>query len=129
MPQTVNKVVQLMHNLVLLLCSIPLTISVECPTVDMSAMEKKHSRNFTLDVNPYMLTIRKPTKVESVSTEPLPPDHTLDSVFIEGTHTIVHVSASITGKIAVPHLRRNLSPRKPNLILYIPVSPDSFWHF
>lgn len=89
----------------------------------MSTMEKKHSRNFSLDVHPYMLTIRKPTKVETVSAEPLPPDHTLDAVFIEGTHTIVHVSASITGKIAMPNLRTDLSPRQPNHILYILLCP------
>ncbi|XP_062316953.1 pannexin-2 [Osmerus eperlanus] len=64
---------------------------------DLSAMEKKHTRNFSLDVHPYMLTIRKP-KVEAVIAEALPPEHSLDAVFIEGTHTIVHVSASITEK-------------------------------
>ncbi|KAM6946098.1 pannexin-2 [Aplochiton taeniatus] len=65
------------------------------PTKDVSGMDKKHTRNFSLDVHPYMLAIRKP-KVEAVITEPRAPDHLLDSVFIEGTHTIVHVSTSIT---------------------------------
>lgn len=69
--------------------------------VDLSVMEKKHARNFSLDVHPYMLTIRKP-KVEAVITEPLPSEHNIDTVYLEGTHTIVHVSGAITGK---PDLR------------------------
>lgn len=60
-------------------------------------MEKKHTRNFSLDVHPYMLTIRKP-KVEAASTEPLPSVHNMDTVYLEDTHTIVHVSGAITGK-------------------------------
>uniref|UniRef100_A0A8C4ZQX0 Pannexin n=1 Tax=Gadus morhua TaxID=8049 RepID=A0A8C4ZQX0_GADMO len=58
----------------------------------------KHNRNFSLDVHPYMLTIRKP-KVETVTvtTSALSSEHPLDTVFIEGTHTIVHVSTAITG--------------------------------
>lgn len=60
-------------------------------------MEKKHTRNFSLDVHPYMLTIRKP-KVETVSTEPLPSEHNMDTVYLQDTHTIVHVSGAITGK-------------------------------
>lgn len=64
---------------------------------DLSGMEKKHTRNFSLDVHPYMLTIRKP-KVEATITEPLPSEHNMDTVYLEGTHTIVHVSAAITGK-------------------------------
>ncbi|MBN3305244.1 PANX2 protein, partial [Amia calva] len=59
-------------------------------------MEKKTIRNFSLDVHPYMLTIRKP-KTEATNSESLPSTRDPDSVFIEGTHTIVHVSASITG--------------------------------
>ncbi|CAL8262931.1 unnamed protein product [Merluccius merluccius] len=57
----------------------------------------KHTRNFSLDVHPYMLTIRKP-KVETVmvTTVPLSSEHPLDTVFIEGTHTIVHVPTAIT---------------------------------
>lgn len=62
-------------------------------------MEKKHARNFSLDVHPYMLTIRKP-KVETTITEPLPSEHNMDTVYLEGTHTIVHVSGAITGR---PH--------------------------
>ncbi|KAM3870276.1 pannexin-2 [Diretmus argenteus] len=67
------------------------------PSEDLSAMEKKHTRNFSLDVHPYMLTIRKP-KVEATITEPLPSDHSLDTVYIEGTHNIVHGSTAITEK-------------------------------
>ncbi|CAB1322975.1 unnamed protein product [Coregonus sp. 'balchen'] len=95
----------------------PLSKSTQYPpsAKDMSAMEKKHSRNFTLDVHPYMLTIRKPTKVETVSTEPLPPDHTLDSVFIEGTHTIVHVSASITVTVPTSIYLNGATPNPPSL--------------
>lgn len=64
---------------------------------DLSGMEKKHTRNFSLDVHPYMLTIRKP-KVEIAAAEPLPSEHNMDTVYLEGTHTIVHVSGAITGK-------------------------------
>lgn len=60
-------------------------------------MEKKHARNFSLDVQPYMLTIRKP-KVEATIAEPLPSEHNMDAVYLEGTHTIVHVSGAITGR-------------------------------
>ncbi|XP_056138598.1 pannexin-2 [Lampris incognitus] len=67
------------------------------PSKDLNGMEKKHTRNFSLDVHPYMLTIRKP-KVEATIAEPLPTDHSMDAVFIEGTHTIVHVSTGITEK-------------------------------
>ncbi|XP_071379801.1 pannexin-2 [Centroberyx affinis] len=67
------------------------------PSKDLSGIEKKHTRNFSLDVHPYMLTIRKP-KVEATITEPLPSELPMDTVYIEGTHTIVHVSAAITDK-------------------------------
>lgn len=60
-------------------------------------MEKKHARNFSLDVHPYLLTIRKP-KVEATTVEPLPSEHNMDTVYLEGTHTIVHVSGAITGE-------------------------------
>ncbi|XP_035258204.1 pannexin-2 isoform X1 [Anguilla anguilla] len=61
-------------------------------------LEKKHARNFSLDVQPYTLTFRK-TKVETVQSQPHPQEHTLDSVFIEGTHTVVHaVPAPIAEK-------------------------------
>uniref|UniRef100_A0A8C9XB38 Pannexin n=4 Tax=Percidae TaxID=8165 RepID=A0A8C9XB38_SANLU len=56
---------------------------------------KKHTRNFSLDVHPYMLTIRKP-KVEATTAEPLPSKHNMDTVYLEGTHTVVHVSGAIT---------------------------------
>ncbi|KAM9754048.1 pannexin-2 isoform 1-T2 [Menidia menidia] len=62
---------------------------------EIGGIEKKHARNFSLDVHPYMLTIRKP-KVEAVTTEPLPSEHNMDTVYLEGTHTIVHVSGAIT---------------------------------
>ncbi|KAJ8374104.1 hypothetical protein SKAU_G00046840 [Synaphobranchus kaupii] len=61
-------------------------------------LEKKHTRNFSLDVQPYTLTFRKP-KAEAVQSQPLPQEHGLDSVFIEGTHSVVHAgSASIAEK-------------------------------
>lgn len=63
-------------------------------------MEKKHARNFSLDVHPYMLTIRKP-KVEATSTEPLPSEHNMDTVYLQDTHTIVHVSGAITGEFNI----------------------------
>lgn len=66
----------------------------------MSTMEKKHTRNFSLDVHPYMLTNRKP-KVEAAITEPIPSEHNMDTVYLEGTHTIVHVSCPITGKVVL----------------------------
>ncbi|XP_058500392.1 pannexin-2 [Solea solea] len=62
---------------------------------ELNVVEKKHTRNFSLDVQPYMLTIRKP-KVEVTNLEPLPSQHNMDTVYIEGAHTIVHVSGSIT---------------------------------
>ncbi|KAL4006030.1 hypothetical protein ACER0C_005743 [Sarotherodon galilaeus] len=71
-------------------------------TKDVSGMEKKHTRNFSLDVHPYMLTTRKP-KVETTTTEPLPSEHNMDTVYLEGTHTVVHVSSAITeNKIRSP---------------------------
>lgn len=65
------------------------------PTKDLSGIEKKHTRNFSLDVHPYMLTIRKP-KVETTATVPVPSEDSIDEVFLEGTHTIVHVSGGMT---------------------------------
>lgn len=43
-----------------------------------------------------MLTIRKP-KVETTTTQPLVSEHNMDAVYLEGAHTIVHVSGAITG--------------------------------
>ncbi|XP_036376332.1 pannexin-2 [Megalops cyprinoides] len=60
-------------------------------------VEKKNARNFSLDVQPYTLTFSKP-KAKTTQAEPLPPERGLDAVFIEGTHSIVHVSTSITEK-------------------------------
>ncbi|KAJ8245331.1 hypothetical protein GJAV_G00269640 [Gymnothorax javanicus] len=54
-------------------------------------LDKKHTRNFSLDVQPYTLTLRKP-KEEIPQTQPLPQEHGLDSVFIEGTHNVVHAA-------------------------------------
>ncbi|KAM9807956.1 pannexin-2 [Neosynchiropus ocellatus] len=62
---------------------------------ELGGIEKKHNRNLSLDVHPYMLAIRKP-KVETTTAEPLPMEHNMDAVFLEGTHTIVHVSGAIT---------------------------------
>uniref|UniRef100_A0A8D3ADS3 Pannexin n=1 Tax=Scophthalmus maximus TaxID=52904 RepID=A0A8D3ADS3_SCOMX len=59
----------------------------------LSNTAKKHTRNFSLDVHPYMLTIRKP-KVEATIVAPLPSAHNIDAVYLEGTHSIVHVSAT-----------------------------------
>ncbi|KAG9330511.1 hypothetical protein JZ751_016220 [Albula glossodonta] len=73
-------------------------INPQLDTADMGGggMEKKHTRNFSLDVQPYTLAFRKP-KAETVQPQP-PPEHSLDTVFIEGTHSIVHVSTAITEK-------------------------------
>ncbi|CAL1595587.1 unnamed protein product [Knipowitschia caucasica] len=72
------------------------TKSTHTPTAkELSGMEKKHARNFSLDVHPYMLTIRKP-KAETTATVAVPSQHSIDEVFLEGTHTIVHVSGGIT---------------------------------
>lgn len=81
-----------------MLCSASFKSDFSFSIVDMSMMEKKHPRNFSLDVHPYMLTIRKP-KVDVATAEPLPPVLNLDTVYLEGTHTVVHVSGSITGKL------------------------------
>ncbi|XP_028306638.1 pannexin-2 [Gouania willdenowi] len=64
-------------------------------TKDLSGMEKKNTRNFSLDVQPYMLTAPKP-KVVTPITEPVPSEHSIDTVYLEGTHTIIHVSGPIT---------------------------------
>uniref|UniRef100_A0A8B9L5W1 Pannexin n=1 Tax=Astyanax mexicanus TaxID=7994 RepID=A0A8B9L5W1_ASTMX len=57
---------------------------------------KKHTRNFSLDVHPYMTNIQKP-KSEMTNPEPPAAENTLDTVFIEGTHSVVHVSSTLTG--------------------------------
>ncbi|XP_053478846.1 pannexin-2 [Ictalurus furcatus] len=59
--------------------------------------EKKHTRNFSLDVHPYMLAIQKP-KSEMNNPQPPAADHPLDTTYIEGTHTVVHVSSTLTEK-------------------------------
>ncbi|KAG7333334.1 hypothetical protein KOW79_003469 [Hemibagrus wyckioides] len=59
--------------------------------------EKKHNRNFSLDVHPYMSTIQKP-KSEMNNPQPPATDHPLDTTYIEGTHTVVHVSSTLTEK-------------------------------
>ncbi|KAL4659372.1 pannexin-2 [Arapaima gigas] len=70
-------------------------------------MEKKQKGNFSLDVHPYMLAVRKP-KAEPSNTEPLPTNtSSLDTVFLEGTHTVVHVSSS------VPENKESLSEANP----------------
>uniref|UniRef100_A0A672PM99 Pannexin-2-like n=1 Tax=Sinocyclocheilus grahami TaxID=75366 RepID=A0A672PM99_SINGR len=61
-------------------------------------IEKKHTLNLSLDVHPYMLTIQK-AKTETVNPEPpLVVEHSLSNVYIEGPHTVVHVSSSHTEK-------------------------------
>uniref|UniRef100_A0A8C6UGE3 Pannexin n=1 Tax=Neogobius melanostomus TaxID=47308 RepID=A0A8C6UGE3_9GOBI len=75
------------------------------PTKDLSGIEKKHARNFSLDVHPYMLTIRKP-KVETMAKVPVPSQHSIDEVFLEGTHTIVHVDHSIFVAIIIFRILR-----------------------
>uniref|UniRef100_A0A671L830 Pannexin-2-like n=1 Tax=Sinocyclocheilus anshuiensis TaxID=1608454 RepID=A0A671L830_9TELE len=61
-------------------------------------IEKKHTLNLSLDVHPYMLTIQK-AKTETVNPEPPPVvEHSLSNVYIEGPHTVVHVSSSHTEK-------------------------------
>ncbi|XP_040019027.1 pannexin-2 [Gasterosteus aculeatus] len=81
------------------------TKSTQYPAIkDLSGMEKKLTRNFSLDVHPYMLTIRKP-KVEASAADPLPSEHNMETVFLEGTHTIVHVSGAITEtKVCSPEM-------------------------
>ncbi|XP_046720189.1 pannexin-2 isoform X3 [Silurus meridionalis] len=59
--------------------------------------EKKHTRNFSLDVHPYMSTIQKP-KSEMNNPQPPAADHPLDTTNIEGTHTVIHVSSTLTEK-------------------------------
>ncbi|XP_051953187.1 pannexin-2 [Xyrauchen texanus] len=66
-------------------------------------IEKKHTLNLTLDVHPYMLTIQK-AKPEKLNSEPPPVEHSLDNVYIEGPHTIGHVSSSLTEKKDSPPL-------------------------
>uniref|UniRef100_A0A671L2Q6 Pannexin n=1 Tax=Sinocyclocheilus anshuiensis TaxID=1608454 RepID=A0A671L2Q6_9TELE len=64
-------------------------------------IEKKHTLNLSLDVHPYMLTIQK-AKTETVNPEPPPVvEHSLSNVYIEGPHTVVHVSSSHTGMLGL----------------------------
>ncbi|XP_028814518.1 pannexin-2 [Denticeps clupeoides] len=65
--------------------------------LNIVGQEKKHSRNFSLDVHPYVLSFQKP-KAEAVGPQPQPADLPLDSVFIEGTHSVIHVPSSVTEK-------------------------------
>lgn len=58
-------------------------------------MEKKQTLNLSLDVHPYILTIQK-AKAEMTHPEPPPVEHSLSNVYLEGPHTVVHVSASLT---------------------------------
>uniref|UniRef100_A0A3B3WV28 Pannexin n=1 Tax=Poecilia mexicana TaxID=48701 RepID=A0A3B3WV28_9TELE len=53
-------------------------------------MEKKHARNFSLDVHPYMLPNRKP-KVEASVVEPLPPEAFSYNLFESATRCMLHV--------------------------------------
>lgn len=64
-------------------------------------IEKKHTLNLSLDVHPYMLTIQK-AKTETVNPEPSPViENSLSNVYIEGPHTVVHVSSSLTGMLGL----------------------------
>lgn len=51
-----------------------------------------------MDVHPYMLTIQK-AKADTVNPEPPPVEHSLSNVYIEGPHTVVHVSSSLPGML------------------------------
>ncbi|KAL7871130.1 hypothetical protein SRHO_G00086270 [Serrasalmus rhombeus] len=66
-----------------------------------NGMEKKHTRNFSLDVHPYMANIQKP-KSEMTNPEPPAAENSLDTVYIEGTHSVVHVSSALTEKNDAP---------------------------
>ncbi|KAI5623896.1 pannexin-2 isoform X1, partial [Silurus asotus] len=66
------------------------------PKETNNGTEKKHTRNFSLDVHPYMATIQKP-KSEMNNPQPPAADHPLDTTNIEGTHTVIHVSSALTG--------------------------------
>ncbi|XP_048863254.1 pannexin-2 [Brienomyrus brachyistius] len=90
-------------------------------TGDLSGVgtEKKHKGNFSLDVQPYMLTIRKPKAVVALA-EPTPPDSSLDTVFLEGTHTIVHVPSSITDN------KESVSEPNPSSFSGVTLSTSSF---
>ena len=61
-------------------------------------VDKKHSRNFSLDVHPYMLAISKP-KEEPANHNPGPAPATLPlaCAYIEGTHSMVHMPTSDSG--------------------------------
>lgn len=47
-----------------------------------------------------MLTIQK-AKTVTVNPEPPPVEHSLSNVYIEGPHTVVHVSSSLTGMLGI----------------------------
>ncbi|XP_050991861.1 pannexin-2 [Labeo rohita] len=83
------------------------TKSTQHPPMNKAAeannIEKKQTLNLSLDVHPYMLTIQK-AKTESVNPEPPPVEHSLSNVYIEGPHTVVHVSSSHTEKKESPPL-------------------------
>ncbi|XP_057204646.1 pannexin-2 [Triplophysa rosa] len=66
-------------------------------------IEKKQTLNLSLDVHPYMLTIQK-AKAEMANSEPPPAEHSLSNLYLEGPHTVVHVSASLTKKKVSPPL-------------------------
>lgn len=66
-----------------------------------------------------MLTIQK-AKAETVNTEPVPVEHSLSNVYIEGPHAVVHVSSSLTGmlelemySISEPYMALLVSPCFP----------------
>ncbi|XP_076156881.1 pannexin-2 [Alosa pseudoharengus] len=66
-------------------------------------LDKKHTRNFSLDVHPYMLAIPKP-KEEPAVHNPGPPPAALplESTYIDGTISMIHASACDSEKKSPP---------------------------
>lgn len=64
--------------------------------LETNNIERKQTLNLSLDVHPYMLTIQK-AKAEIANPEPAPAEHSLSNVYIEGPHTVLQVTSSLTG--------------------------------
>ncbi|XP_055029495.2 pannexin-2 isoform X2 [Misgurnus anguillicaudatus] len=74
------------------------------PTIkalETNNIERKQTLNLSLDVHPYMLTIQK-AKAEIANPEPAPAEHALSNVYIEGPHTVLQVTSSLTEKKGSP---------------------------
>uniref|UniRef100_A0A4W4FLN9 Pannexin n=1 Tax=Electrophorus electricus TaxID=8005 RepID=A0A4W4FLN9_ELEEL len=71
------------------------------PKETNNGTEKKHTRNFSLDVHPYMSNISKP---KSEMTNPQPPAdvHSMDTVYLDGAHSVVHISSALSEKNEPP---------------------------